>query len=322
MPIRLLLRALLVAALAATRSALAAEPPLASLPVVLEVEGCEPLDERELFDLLSVEFKTLGVTTGAHPERLKVECRGTRALVTLRSSSAESAALAIRLDMAATMPAARSRLLALAISELVVEGRSRDVEPQPLRTEDARSLPTEAHVLVPPERLLDPAIVGAASLRYAAGPATWLVGAAIGAELPLSSVFCAGFDARAESGSTDTVLAKVGWTSLSAGAALLAGGRLRHLGWGLGPGFRAGHLRLAATPTIPVARGASVVGLWAGPLLAARARYDLAGRAYVHAGFEVGWTIAPVTGNVSDGRPLMDVSGVWSLLTAGMGLAF
>jgi hypothetical protein len=79
---------------------------------------------------------------------------------------------------------------------------------------------------------------------------------------------------------------------------------------------------LAAAPIVPDARGASVVGLWTGPLLAARARYDVAGRAFFHAGFEVGWAIASVTGNVSDGRPLIEVSGGWSLLTAGMGLPF
>ena len=123
--------------------------------------------------------------TRSTPERVKVECRGTRAVVTLRAASAESADLAIKLDMAATVPAARSRLLALAISELVVEGRSREVESQPPRAEEVRPIPTEAHAVAPAERVLDPAIVAAASVRYAARPATWLVGAAIGGEIPL-----------------------------------------------------------------------------------------------------------------------------------------
>jgi hypothetical protein len=311
-----------VAAFAVTHAAFAAEAQPTSLPVVLEVEACEAIDERTLVDLLSVEFRTLGVTAGARPERIKVECHGTRALVILRST-VEAPELAIKLDMAATMPAARSRLLALAISELVVEGRSRETEPPAVRTEDAAPIRTEAHAVALPERgLASPAIVAAASVRYAARPATWLMGAAIAGELPISTLLGIGLDARAESGSTGTELATVGWTSLCASAAILGGASLHRFAWGMGPGFRAGYLRLAATPTVPDTRGASVGGLWAGPMLTARARYDIAGRAFIHAGLELGWTIASVTGNASNGRQLMDVSGSWALLTAGMGLPF
>jgi hypothetical protein len=294
-----------------------ASPEPASLPIALELAGCTTLDQAELFKLLAVEFQTLNVQPQTPLERVRVACSAQRATVTLESSSTSN-----EVDLVATRPAAWPRLLALSVSEIVIESRARVAPPRatvlpalPVSRAPARS-PSM------PEQSAVARLFAGLALRRAVRPATWLTGPELGVELELSHHFSVGADMRAEFGSTDTDLAKVGWVSASGALIALVGGSVGRWGFGVGPGLRAGYLRLSPTVREPGATGHRVSGAWGGPELVLRARYDLGARWFAVGSVDSGIVTAPVTGLVNGQQRLVDTGGGWISLVLGGGVAF
>jgi len=287
------------------------------LPIALELDGCTALDRDELLKLLAVEFQTLNVQPSTPRERVRVACSARRATVTLESSSTSN-----EVDLAATRPAAWPRLLALSVSEIVIESRARVAEPRATATPVEPALRTPPSTAARPEKNSSTRLFAGLALRRAVRPATWLTGPELGVAFELSHHFSVGADVRAELGSTDTDVAKVGWVSASGALVALVGGSVGRWGFGVGPGLRAGYLRLSPTVREPGATGHTVSGVWAGPELVLRARCDFGARWFALGGVDSGIVTAPVTGLVNGQQRLVDTGGGWLSAVLGGGVAF
>jgi hypothetical protein len=310
-------RAGLLLLLAATR-ARGADPSAqaATLPIVLEVDGCEAIDQVELYKLLAIEFRTLDVLPAEPPERVHVECTDSRAIVRLESRSSSH-----ELDLHATAPALWPRLLALSVSEIVTESRARPTPTvAPHTTPVPRAQPAgEPTTQAPRDKHRFRALAGV-SLRRAVRPATWLAGPDLGATLDLNRYFSLALDLRLEFGRTDTALAEVDWLSTSAAFALLAGGGVGDWHFAAGPGVCLGYLRLSPQVQVPGATGHAVSGMWAGPELMARVRYGLGSRWFALGSVDAGFASASVAGLVNGEQRAIDTGGAWlsSMLAAGL----
>ena len=292
-----------------------AEPPL--LPIGLELDGCQALDQGELDKLLAMEFRTLGVLPTQPPERVRIDCAAQGAIVTLESTNTSNS-----VDFAATTPSAWPRLLALAVSEIVIESRARGATPSAPRTTSrrlAKAPRASAHTSQEGRQFR---VFAGVAVRRALRPATWLTGPDLGVALELNGYFSLAADLRLELGHTETALASVDWVSTSGALVALGGGKVGHWSFGVGPGVRVGYLRLSPQVQVANATGHSVGGVWGGPELQARAWFGLGARGFVFGGVESGFITTPVIGLVNGERRLVDTGGVWLSATLGAGLLF
>jgi len=292
----------------------------AALPVALEFSGCDALDQRESLKLLAIEFRTLDLEARTPLEHVRIRCDRSVARITIdeRPTSNE-------VQLAATSPSAWPRLLALSVSELVIESRSEVVTPSP------PSAPSPRHVLpVLPRDIADdpqrPArkvrLFAAIAALRALRSATWLPGFAIGVEFASTRHLSLVADARLEFGTTQTDVAKVRWLSTRAVLGALIGDRMGAWQLGLGPQFSLGYLRLSPTVKQPGAAGHVVAGAWGGPQLTARAAYDFSERCFVRLNVDIGVVVLPVKGQVNGGRSLIDAGGVWIASGLAGGVSF
>ncbi len=289
-----------------------AEP--SALPVSLEFSACQSLDQSELLKLLAIEFQTLNVTPATPLEQVQIACGSSEARVTLGAASN-------RVDLAATAPAAWPRLLALSVSELVIESRAR-VAPRAEPTPPALPPAPAMRPAPTPEPARRVRLFAGPALRRAVRSQTWLAGPQIGAEFDVLRALSLSADARLEFGRTNTDLADVSWTSARGALVALVGGRTQHWRFGLGPGLCLGYLRLSPTLNVAHAAAHAVSGAWGGPELVARAAYELSARWYVATSVDSGIVTWPVTGLASTGRRLVDTGGAWLSGTAALGVQF
>jgi len=287
----------------------------AGLPIVLELEGCEAVDQVELSKLLAIEFHTLDVQPAVPRERVHVTCSAQRAEVRLESQSNVH-----EVELRATAQAVWPRLLALSVSELVTESRARVAKTvAPRATPEPAVLPPEKAPQTVRERERFRAFVGV-SLRQAFRPATWLTGLDLGATFELNRYLSLAWDLRLEFGRADTELAKVDWLSASGSFGLLAGGRVGDFRLEAGPGVCIGYLRLSPDVQVANATGHAVSGLWAGPELVARVRYDLGARWFALGSVDAGFASTSVTGLVNGEQRAIDTGGAWGSAMLGTGL--
>jgi hypothetical protein len=286
----------------------------AALPILLEVEGCEAIDQAELYKLLAIEFRTLDVLPAEPRERVHIQCTTQSALVRLASRSTSN-----EVDLQATAHALWPRLLALSVSEIVTESRARVAPTVP----PTKSEPT-APPLSPPQRTSRNGnrfrVSAGVSLRHVLRPATWLAGPNLGATLDLSRYFSLSLNLRLEFGSTDTALAKVDWLSESGGFAVLAGGSVGDFRFAAGPGVSVGYLRLSPQAKVPGATEHAVSGTWAGPEFVVRVRYDLGARWFALGSVGTGFASTSVAGLVNGEQRAIDTGGAWLISTLGAGL--
>ena len=303
--------------LLATERAHGADSSAASetLPITLELDGCEGIDQAELFRLLAIEFRTLDVQPAVPRERVQVTCTAERALVRLGSRESSNA-----LDLRATAPAIWPRLLALSVSEIVTEARARVVKT------GAPPTPPEPP-LAPPEMPKQAAggnghfrAFAGVSLRRAFRSATWLAGPDLGATFALNRYFSLALDLRLEFGHTDTELAKVDWLSASGAFGVLAGGSVGDFQFAAGPGVCIGYLRLSPQVQVENVTGHAVSGVWAGPELVARLRYDWGRRWFSLASIDAGFASASVAGLVNGEQRAIDTGGTWGAAMLAVGL--
>lgn len=295
----------LVSTWALSARAAAASVPPNPLPIALELSGCEAIDQVDLLKLLSMEFQTLNVQATAPLERVRIVCSSNLARVTT-----DAGATVNEVQLAETASAAWPRLLALSVSEIVIESRARVALPVP------HSEPRVLPVLAPksrssPRPMRKWRLSAGAALRRAVRPATWLAGPDVGLQLDLTSHFSLASDVRAEWGSTDTDVAKVHWTSLRAALMGLVGSHFGPLQLAIGPSVCLGYLRLSPTVSVANATGHSVSGVWGGPALVARAGYDVSPDWSLAATLDAGVVTWPVAGLVNGERRLIDSGGGW-----------
>lgn len=287
----------------------------AALPIALELEGCEAIDRAELHKLLAVEFRTLDVLPREPRERVHVQCTAQRAVVRLETGSTSN-----EVDLRATAQALWPRLLALSVSEIVTESRARGT---PMVAPHATPEPAVPPPAEPARASRDSARFRAfagVSLRRAFRSATWLAGPDLGASLELNRYFALALDLRLEFGRTNTALAKVDWLSTSGAFALLAGGSVGDFRFAAGPGVSVGYLRLSPQANVPGATEHAVGGIWAGPELVARVRYDLGARWFAVGNVGAGFASTSVAGLVNGEQRALDTGGAWLLSMLGAGL--
>ena len=300
-------------------SARAAEPASdpEALPIALESSACEVLDQRELLKLLAIEFQTLKVQARAPIEHVRIACDESVARVTI--DAAPSGKI---VDLRATAASAWPRLLALSVSEIVIESRAHLPEPAPPPAPVPVASARPAGVARPVPEARKVCVFAGGTLRRALRSSTWLSGPELGLQVDAWRHFSIAADLRGELGSTGTDLGRVHWASFSGALLGLVGGRIGDVRLGLGPGVVVGYLRWSATVDDANATGHVVSGGWGGVELSARARYDFSRRVFVAAHLDSGVVTWPVAGLVDGQRRLVDAGGAWTSGGLAVGVLF
>jgi len=285
----------------------------ASADIRTSANGCADYDRERLDELLAIEAETIGAEHPARPSDVVLECRGSVVSfrVSLRDGSDTRSGM---VDPGAADRASRTRLLALAISELFAQLWSRAPEAPPAV---ARAAPPAA------ER---PAYAtwglrGGAALRSVLDPRAGLLGAAVGADYWLLPSIGLGLDVEGVFGNVRSEHADVGVTLVSTSVHAVAGLRVGDVALGAGPGVRLGLAKFAPQVTSANAIGHDVTGPWAGPFGLALAQWSKAGFA-VYASFEIGVVTLPVVGTLNGQSAELALRGAWLAAGLGAGAAF
>ncbi|HEY4106128.1 MAG TPA: hypothetical protein VGM44_19650 [Polyangiaceae bacterium] len=290
------------------------------LSVPLALEHCEDLDGNELRKLLAIEFETLNIGAARPNERVLIRCDASGARVSLEPAQTEA-----EVDFTSTAPAARPRLLALTVSELVVDARAHAVKAESAAAKARPAEPVPKKAAAPAREsdgVTSPVRVSAGgALRYLARPGAALWGPQIGLEFAISRYFSFGAAGGLELGQTSTSLARVRWLSERASLFTLFGGSAAGFDLSAGAAMCLGRLSLSPSRLGAGEIGHEVDGIWAGPELIARARHDLGGVLFALASVEGGVTTLPVKATASDGRQLVDTSGSFLSIMLGIGAA-
>jgi hypothetical protein len=280
----------------------------------IELRGCPGVDRGELEKLLAIEFRTLNVQPQGDSERVGITCGREHAELAFEPSGTSSA-----VELSGVAPAAWPRLLALAVSELVMDVRARTPPARPVVA------PVEKASAVTPvvttQRAAVFRIFAGARGQWVPSASAMLWGPEIGVVAsPFSSV---AFEVRAHAGfgGTDTELAHVGWTAAGGSVAVRWDVHTRTWSFGVGPGFSLDALELSPDVKVPGAGGHAVSGPWGGPELDLVGSIALGSTVLVYARFDAGALTFPVHGDASDGRRLVDASGGWIAAALGVGAA-
>jgi hypothetical protein len=292
-----------------------------ALAVRVELRTCPDVDRIELEKLLAIEFQTLGVQPQSDSERVVVACSGQRASVSLEPRGASSA-----VELSRTAASAWPRLLALAVSELVIETRARvpatsmaappaSVAPATVRRAEA------APALTKPRAALVRLFAGARG-SWVPHAASSLWGPELGVETNVFLSAVVELRGRASFGSTSTDVARVRWMAEGGSVALRWDAHLGRFTGGLGPGFSLDALQLSPSVKVPGGRGQPVSGPWGGPELDAQGSLTFGSRVLVYARVEAGLLAIPVRGDASDGRRLVEATEGWLAAAVGAGTQF
>jgi hypothetical protein len=321
------MRALAVAGVVATASiAHAGEHPT----VQLDLDACVAAPD-EIRRVVAVELGALLETGDAGADRrtrVAVTCDGTA--VALRvDDPITNKSLARTIDLAGALPAARSRLLALAIAELVSASWTElELDPDPtapligphptLAGRDAAltSVHARAHrAPAPPARLV---LDGGGEKFFAGSP--MLAGAGLRVERDSFDPIGWVVDGEVHHGDQMTAIGRVSTDVLGVGGAIVV-----HRGFGrwhvhLGGGARGGAVELAGVAaTTAAARGERFWAPWLGVLATGSVEVVLAHRFVLGARLETGEVISPVGGTV-DGRRIVAIDGAWLEASIGIGV--
>jgi hypothetical protein len=302
-----------------------AGPARAQPRLAIELVGCATLTEPRLRELVELELETLRIAPGV--SALHVQCDAGSAVIRLRRDSGSWFPIEVRVELGETEASARSRLVALAATELLAGAARRDF---------AESPPPPARAPVPPaatrvdEREREPrrrpasdAVVvhGTATFAVMGDPATTLAGGSLGATLGFNHRWSLLLDAGYAGGVTRTSPAAVRWSSWSAFVGPLAAFRASPFLFGAALGLRAGRLSLRANATQPD-EGRSLVAPWLGAAVPLRVEVELVGALRGLLSAEAGYVLSPVAGNDDAGRAIASHRGVWGTLGAGAALGF
>jgi hypothetical protein len=296
----------------------------------LALEGCPTLDAARLRELITIELETLGAAATPRATSIRLTCVEDRVAIALTDTATGGRATS-DLDVSATPQAARPRLLALTVTELVAltwaELRAPLPQTAPSPPPPPPPLPPTpqpiAVVTAPPARTPSRVrLFAVASLRRIGQPGTWLSGAGIGGELRLSPHFALTADVRAEVGDTSTALAAIHWRDAAGTLGLAIGAGRGRFWWDVVPGFTVGLVRLSATPATPDASGATLSGPWGGPSLSSRLRRSFGAHAYLQLELGAGAVSRSLVGLVNGSAPLVRIQGVWGTMGVGAGVVF
>jgi hypothetical protein len=284
--------------------------PVRAQVVRLSIPDCEGAPGVEIAKLATLELaRQMQVRIDdAHPATLEatLSCTAMRAVISVqRAGSSKPLLLALALE--STAPEARTRLLALAIAELVATSQ---LEQTSTRPPDARS--PETHPPHPPDRRARTAAVSPqrAALWLGLGvlrgfePARWAPSLALGGALGLG-LFAAtadlGFDWSQQRRREASVAARVLSVSLAPRLRLAR----RRWAWDGGVGLRLGMVWLSARARDETLTGRSVSGLLLSPIVQSALSFAVAPRWALRLGLELGYAVRSVRGLDADGALLL-----------------
>jgi hypothetical protein len=271
----------------------------------------------------------LARVSSADTTRLSVTCEAEVATLEV-SDPVTGKSLRRRIDLASVPAAARARLVALAIVELVSASWYEllsDAEPVAPRVDATASEPTRRaaaeavrrRALPAPARAFRLGISGAG--RFGGRPAFVSPGLVVFGEHDLWGGLAAGLDLWGERATVGTSLGDVQISTLSAGLFVLARADLGAIAVEGGPGARLGVAWLEGLPSQNAGRGDSLVAPVAGAIVVARVLATVTPGLVVALGAEGGWTTRSV-GALVGGVREVSLEGPWAGLSLGFGISF
>lgn len=315
---------LLAAALGVAR----AQPIAADDAILLDIPDCAGVAAESVRAIVAIEVAPRPVlapgSAGVATTRGTLECAGATARIVVEEEQRPEP-LRLEIALAELAPAARPRLLALAIAELIAT--SRLGTPQPTAAEVASRRPA-AEVPEPVEPVeaeapLGPAVPPSLQLWLAlaavreADPPVLAPAVALGAVQSWDQLAIT-FDLRYERGRRTEPGVRLGYdaVSLAVGPAWRVHGRSYQLL--LGAALRLGYASLSGSPRSDAVDGDSVAGLWLGPCAQGVLQFQLSERWGVRVGAEVGYVARGVRGVGVMGEPLLELEGVWAAGVLGV----
>jgi len=293
--------AYLLAVLSAA-SSVRAQGDAAGDAVALDADACAGLDVEALRELVALELSprpvVLAADTAEVPAgtRARLACGPERASLEVRDRQ-RAEPLTLELDLGRTPPAARTRLVALTLSELIVTSRmeqsaAAQASPPPepgAAVEDGDE--AEAEAPQPPRASL----WLAAAAVHEGSPGGLAFGPQLGvlADLgPLSLHAAVQADWRSDRIAGADVSARALALSLSPGLAFQLGALTSFVG----AGVQLGHVRLEAAAPTPGVEGRTLSGLWHAPALVVAGQLAVAGPLALHLGLDLAYVTRPVRG--------------------------
>lgn len=314
-------------------------------PTRLDAVGCPDTSIAELRRLVSIEIGQELSDDDEAERRLTVVCEAdseSGKLGRIHLSAREhSTSRVLARDVAITQvpDTGVTRLIAIAVGELAA-ALDDPSHGAPAAAPPAAPPPALAPPAPPPPRATPrdqrsvararppgPLRFGAmATVRASSGTSNPLLGGGalvqITPSLPLSLSLEVNLEAASQQASLGSIHALLG--SLATLASLTGDqGPVRGT---LGVGARAGVARLTGTPTASqttselAVTGASVTGLWGGPLCAAGVSMAIGSRSFVFLEAEVGWATSSVVARAG-GSDLAGLRRQWGALSLGLGLS-
>jgi hypothetical protein len=276
--------------------------------VQLDLPDCGGVSGAEVRRLVALELAPRPVLK---PDSLapattqgRLECTPEGARITV-SGVVSDPPLRLEVGLTELAPAARPRLLALALAELIATSRHEHSQP-----------PTAAEPAARPTRISLHVWLALGAVR-AAEPAVLSPALGVGAALRLDW-FALAADLRVDRGERETSPAQVVLETLSLGGApsWRAGGRSWQLL--LGPGLRAGYARMRGEARRADLEGQTLSGFWLGPCLAASFELAFVHRWAARIGAEAGYVTQTLRGEGDDANALLKLAGPWLSLTVGL----
>ena len=303
-----------------------AAAPAGRAPLRLQLEQCPEIDRATVNRVVTMELEAApaderqdGALTTAH-----AQCGGGRARLTVEDP-VTGKTMTRTLDLENQPRGLRSRLLGLAISELVLASwielhlASEPLSSQPdavVRPEARREaaaiaerrlqVVSSARAGVPWEIVAGPAV-----RRFSSGLLTWGLSASAWHwldEHPLAGV---GLEVDGSYGEQSVPgLASASATSLSFAPCLLMRSAFGAFVVTAGAGWRVGLARLSAEPASERRAGQAGWRGWTGPFLAVDLSVPLSRSLFLRAGVESGYVLVPAHGRV-DSVPVIELAGAW-----------
>jgi hypothetical protein len=312
---------LLVAGASATRARVAAaDPAPPKRPVAVERDTCDAVSLHDVGAILRVELFNRFVE-GPPPGdayRVAIDCAGDRIVIDVGAPGGASKSL--RTTLAGTPGNVRSRVIALAVAELV---RDLDGEPRPPLPAIPKE-PRERDSVPPPAPGPDRANHAVALEAFAQTSSfkangVWLAGGGVRFDYARRR-FCAGLGGAVLT-TTERFDLGTAQIFLSYGSPYVAWRET----WGhtqtrLGAGYAVGAARVAGHATEPRAFAGTTIGPFSAPYAFAAFAVALSRDVRIEGRGEAGWVTSPVIGDVSTGAGVA-LEGLWASVEVGVALA-
>jgi hypothetical protein len=311
--------------------------------VRIAIEACGDIDHGEVERIAAVELGALLARDADDADTTRATATCTDGHARLQVDDPITGKSLLRaIDLQTTAPAARPRLLALALAELVVASWTElELEAEPTVVPGVPLAITEArrHARIVVEQrataVNDPTLGWRRATVLKRAPLR-LIASAVFTHLPSAAPLWGGrlaleqllgyhlgwtLDVTADHGDAQRSLGTVSIETVSLGAALLAHHEWSRFGLEVGPGLRLGVAMLQGKASQPDrTRSGSVIGVWSGPLAMLGFTVAVTSRVLVGVRGECGYALASVGGQTGTSEVAID--RLWLGAHLGAGIAW